>query len=60
MEGNSPVLIWNCNIKLPGESRESNMYMNQRDAQTSCDYTYFPLDALHVSDCISPSSGATL
>ena len=21
---------------------------------------YFPLDALHVSDCISPSSGATL
>ena len=20
---------------------------------------YFPLDALHVSDCISPSSGAT-
>ena len=21
---------------------------------------YFPLDALHVSDCISPSSGATI
>ena len=21
---------------------------------------YFPLDVLHVSDCISPSSGATL
>ena len=32
------------------------MYINQQDAQNSCDY--FPLDALQVSDSVSPSSGA--
>ena len=37
-----------------------NMYIDQQDAQNSCDYTLFSLYALHVSDCISPSSGATL
>ena len=37
-----------------------NSYMNQEDAQISVIRLYFPLDALHVSDCISPSSGATL
>ena len=37
-----------------------NMYMNQQDAQNSVIRLYFPLDALHVSDYISPSSGATL
>jgi hypothetical protein len=35
------------------------MYINQQDAQISVIKLYFPLDALHVSDCISPSSGAT-
>ena len=34
------------------------MYINQQAAQNSCDYT-FSLNALHVSHCISPSSGAT-
>ena len=34
------------------------MYMNQQDAQNSCDQTLLSLNALHVSDCISPSSGA--
>ena len=37
-----------------------NMYINQQDAQTSMIELYFSLDALHVSDYISPSSGATL
>ena len=36
-----------------------NMYMNQQDAQILVIRLYFPLDALHVSDYISPSSGAT-
>ena len=35
-----------------------DMYINQQDAQNSCDQTLFSLYALHVSDCISPSSGA--
>ena len=35
------------------------MYINQQDAQKSCDLTLFSIYALHVSDCISPSSGAT-
>ena len=35
------------------------MYINQQDAQNSVIGLYFPLDALHVSDYISPSSGAT-
>ena len=35
------------------------MYINQQDAQNSCDYILFFIDALHVSDYISPSSGAT-
>ena len=35
------------------------MYINQQDAQNSCDYTLFSITALHVSDCISPSSGAS-
>ena len=37
-----------------------NMYINQQDAQNSVITLYFPLDALHVSDYIGPSSGATL
>ena len=35
-----------------------SMYMNQQDAQNSCDRTLFLLDALQVADYISPSSGA--
>ena len=35
------------------------MYINQQDAQNSVIRLYFSLDALHVSDCVSPSSGAT-
>ena len=31
----------------------------QQDAHNSLIRLYFPLDALHVSDYISPSSGAT-
>ena len=31
-----------------------NLYMNQQDAQNSVIKLYFPLDALHVSDYISP------
>ena len=34
------------------------MYINQQDAQNSVIRLYFPLDALHVPDYISPS-GAT-
>ena len=45
---------------LEGKLRQSNMYINQQDAQNSVIKLYFPLDALNVSDCISPSSGATL
>ena len=37
-----------------------NMYIKQQDEKTLVIRLYFPLDALHVSDCISPSSGATL
>ena len=33
--------------------------MNQQDAQILVIKLHFPLDALHVSDYISPSSGAT-
>ena len=36
-----------------------NMYINQQDAQISVIRLYFQLNAVHVSDCISPSSGAT-
>ena len=36
-----------------------NMYINQQDAQILVIRPYFPLDALHVSDYISLSSGAT-
>ena len=36
------------------------MRINQQDAQISVIRLYFPLDAVHVSDYISPSSGATL
>ena len=35
------------------------MYINQQDAQISVIKLYFPLDTLHVSNYISPSSGAT-
>ena len=35
-----------------------NTYINQQDAQNSVIRLYFPLDALHVSDYISPSLGA--
>ena len=34
------------------------MYINQQDAQNSCDQSLFSIYAVHVSDCISPSSGA--
>ena len=37
-----------------------DMYIEQRDAQNSVMRLDFLLDALHVSDYISPSSGATL
>ena len=36
-----------------------NMYIKQQDAQNLAIRLYFPLDALHVSDYISSSSGAT-
>ena len=36
-----------------------NMYIKQQDVHISMIKLYFPLDALHVSDYISPSSGAT-
>ena len=36
-----------------------SMYINQQDAQILVIRLYFSLEALHVSDCISPSSGAT-
>ena len=36
-----------------------NMYIKQQEAQNSVIRLYSPLDALHVSDYISPSSGAT-
>ena len=41
--------------------RESsyNICTNQLEAQNFVIRLYFPLDALHVSDCISPSSEAT-
>ena len=35
------------------------MYINQQDAQNSVVRLYFLLDSLHVSDSVSPSSGAT-
>ena len=35
------------------------MYINQQDAQISVTNFIFSLDAPRVSDCISPSSGAT-
>ena len=44
------------NIKYCTQS--DNMYINQQDAQNSCDWTLFSIYVLHVSDCISPSSGA--
>ena len=34
------------------------VYINQQDAQIIVIRLYFPLDALHVSDYISPSLGA--
>ena len=37
-----------------------DMYTNQQDANILVIRLYIPLDALHVSDCISPPSGATL
>ena len=36
------------------------LYMNQQDAQNSLIRLHFLLDALRVSDYISPTSGATL
>jgi hypothetical protein len=36
------------------------MYKNQQDAKILVIRLYFPLDAVYVSDYISPSSGATL
>ena len=37
-----------------------NTYINQEDVKIFVIRLYFPIDALHVSDYISPSSGATL
>ena len=36
------------------------VYINQQDAQIRVIRLYFPLDALHVLDFISPSSGQLL
>ena len=36
-----------------------NLYINQQDAQILAIRLYFLLEALHVSDYVSPSSGAT-
>ena len=47
--------VWRCMHR----ASSYNMYINQRDAQISVIKLNFPLDALHVSDYISPSSGAT-
>ena len=53
-----PEEIWKNKLQIRG------MYTNQQDAQDSCNWTLlfciFQLNVLHVSDCISPSSGATL
>ena len=38
----------------------TDMYINQQDAKILVIRLFFPLNALHVSDYISPSSGATL
>ena len=35
------------------------MYINQQYARNSVIRLYFPLDALHVSESVSPPSGAT-
>ena len=32
--------------------------INQQDAQNSCGQNLYSIDALHVSDSLSPSSGA--
>ena len=37
-----------------------NMYITNKMHEILVIRLYFILDALHVSDCISPSSGATL
>ena len=50
------ISIWRCMHR----ASPYNMYINQQDAQILVIRLYFPLDALHVSDYISPSSGATL
>ena len=47
--------IWRCMHR----ASSCNMYINQQDAQISVIKLYFPLDTLHVSVYISPSSGAT-
>ena len=47
------------NTCMKGNKNECNMYIIQKDAQNYVFRLNFPLDALHVSDCISPSSGAT-
>ena len=52
---NITLLVWYCMTC----ALSCNMYINQQDAQNSCDKTLFSLHALHVSDCINPSSGAT-
>ena len=38
----------------------SKMYMNRQDVQILVIRLYFLLDAVHVPDYVSPSSGATL
>ena len=46
--------LWYCMHR----ASSCNMYINQQDAQNSCDWTLFSIYTLHVSDCISPSSVA--
>ena len=54
----NPVPIWRCMHRA--SSHNMYIHVSQQDAQNYVIRFYFPLNALHVSDCISPSSGATL
>ena len=58
------LTLWNLISGIPTKSVKLkmpnvSMHINQKDAQISVIKLYFPLDALHVSDYISPPSGAT-
>jgi hypothetical protein len=56
------ILAWDLAFKFDGINRCNNhqlsMHINQHDAQILVIRIYFPLNALHVSDCINPSSRA--